>query len=64
MKFIGCPIVADTLYGHKHPSLPLARQFLHAGSLTLTLPGEKQPRTFEAPLPEDLASVLDALRKS
>jgi 23S rRNA pseudouridine1911/1915/1917 synthase len=64
LKFIGCPIVADTLYGHKHPSLPLQRQFLHAGSLSITLPGEKQPRTFEAPLPDDLAKVLADLRKS
>jgi len=36
---------------------------LHAYRLTLRLPGEAEPRTFEAPLPEDMARVLAALRK-
>jgi len=62
LAFIGCPIVGDTLYGRKRPSLPLERQFLHAGKLTILLPGEKEPRTFEAPLPGDLQEVLDGLR--
>ncbi|MCB9135017.1 MAG: RluA family pseudouridine synthase [Anaerolineales bacterium] len=61
--FIQCPIVGDTLYGRRKPSLPLARQFLHAARLTITLPGEKTPRTFEAPLPEELEKVLAQLRK-
>ena len=38
--FLKCPIVGDTVYGLKKPSLPLQRQFLHAAKLTLTLPGE------------------------
>lgn len=62
LAFIGCPIVGDTLYGHNHPSLPLARQFLHATRLTIVLPGETTPRTFESPLPQDLQQVLDDLR--
>lgn len=62
LNLIGCPIVGDTLYGRKHPSLPLGRQFLHAARLTITLPGESSPRTFESPLPPDLQTVLDDLR--
>jgi 23S rRNA pseudouridine1911/1915/1917 synthase len=62
MAFLGCPIVGDTLYGRRHASLPLGRHFLHAARLTITLPGETQPRTFEAPLPEELNAVLDELR--
>ncbi len=61
--FLGCPIVADTVYGHKKPSLDLNRHFLHAFRLKIILPGEKQARIFEAPLPEDLAGVLGVLRK-
>ena len=57
---IGCPVAADTVYGHKQPSLPLDRHFLHAARLTLTLPSGNQ-RTFEAPLPPDLARCLAAL---
>ncbi|HEX9017949.1 MAG TPA: RluA family pseudouridine synthase, partial [Anaerolineaceae bacterium] len=62
LNLIGCPIVGDTLYGHKHPTLPLGRQFLHAARLTVLLPGETVPRTFESPLPPDLQRVLDDLR--
>jgi 23S rRNA pseudouridine1911/1915/1917 synthase len=62
MAFVGCPIVADTIYGHRHPTLPLERHFLHAERLTITLPGETNPRLFEAPLPPDLSGALDGLR--
>ncbi len=62
MAFLGCPIVGDTIYGFTHPSLPLKRQFLHAARITFVLPGEKQASTFEAPLPQDLAAVLEGLR--
>jgi 23S rRNA pseudouridine1911/1915/1917 synthase len=61
--YLKCPIVGDTVYGRRSPSLPLARQFLHAARLTLKLPGAAQPRTFEAPLPEDLQRILDLLRQ-
>ncbi len=62
LKFLGCPVVGDTIYGKKHSTLPIQRHFLHAARLTITLPGEATPRTFEAPLPEDLRAVLDVLR--
>jgi len=64
MAFLGCPIVGDRLYGHKHVTLDIDRQFLHAARLTIVLPGEKKPRTFEAPLPEDLEQVLSYLRQN
>lgn len=62
LAFIGCPVVGDRMYGHKHSSLPLERHFLHAARLQITLPGESAPRTFEAPLPQELKAVLDSLR--
>lgn len=63
MAFIHCPVAGDALYGHRHPTLPLDRFFLHAARLTVLLPGEKTVRTFEAPLPPELVGILDALRK-
>ena len=60
--FLGCPIVGDQIYGKKHPSIELARHFLHAYRLTIMLPGEKKPQIFEAPLPDELARVLTSLR--
>jgi 23S rRNA pseudouridine1911/1915/1917 synthase len=57
---IGSPVTADTTYGRRPPTLPLARHFLHAVRLTLRLPsGDTQ--TFEAPLPAELRAALDQL---
>lgn len=62
LAFLKCPIVGDTVYGRVRPSVETARHFLHATRLTITLPGESTPRTFEAPLPEELKSILDQVR--
>jgi 23S rRNA pseudouridine1911/1915/1917 synthase len=64
LAFLGCPVVGDTTYGRKTPSLPLERHFLHAARLIITLPGERQARTFEARLPAELVKLLDSLRLS
>lgn len=61
--FLGCPIVGDAVYGRKISTLGLNRHFLHAAKLKITLPNEKQSRTFEAALPDELTAVLDLLRK-
>jgi 23S rRNA pseudouridine1911/1915/1917 synthase len=54
------PLVGDTTYGRHTPLLELPRHFLHAASLTFTLPnGEVQ--TFTSTLPHDLQQVLDHL---
>ena len=62
LAFLGTPVVGDTIYGRRIPSLPLERQFLHAWRLAFKLPGERRARSFEAPLPEDLQAPLDDLR--
>jgi 23S rRNA pseudouridine1911/1915/1917 synthase len=63
MTFLGCPIVGDQVYGRRKPSLPLDRHFLHAHKLTIVIPGEATPRTFQAPLPEELENILRLLRR-
>lgn len=63
LAFLGTPIVGDTVYGRRKPTLPISRQFLHAASLTVQLPGESVPRTFSAPLPDELSRLLDSLRR-
>jgi 23S rRNA pseudouridine1911/1915/1917 synthase len=62
LAFLGCPVTGDTIYGKQHSSLALKRHFLHAQRLTVRLRGETLPRTFEAPLPEELVRVLEELR--
>jgi 23S rRNA pseudouridine1911/1915/1917 synthase len=61
--FLDCPIVGDTIYGRRHPTVAIKRHFLHAVRLTVKLPGEETPRTFEAPLPVDLKELLELLEK-
>lgn len=62
LTYLKMPVTGDTIYGHRHPSLDITRHFLHAHRLVITLPGEKSPRRFEAPLPPELESVLERLR--
>lgn len=62
MAFLGCPIVGDTIYGRKKPTVELERHFLHAARLSLRFPGESEAHTFEAPLPAELLQVLEEIR--
>lgn len=61
--FLGCPIVGDMVYGRRKPTLEIHRHFLHAAKLKILLPGEARPRTFDAPLPEELEGVLRGVRE-
>ena len=61
LAYLNCPVVADTVYGYKHPSLPLQRQFLHAYELTIRLPEQVEATKFTAELPTDLQDVLNEL---
>jgi len=60
--FLGCPIVGDEIYGRKKRSVEIGRHFLHAFRLKIILPDEKEAKSFEAPLPDELQNVLIALR--
>jgi 23S rRNA pseudouridine1911/1915/1917 synthase len=60
--FLGCPIVGDEVYGKRKPTVEINRHFLHAFRLKIVLLGEKEQRTFEAPLPGELQGVLMTLR--
>jgi 23S rRNA pseudouridine1911/1915/1917 synthase len=63
LSSLECPVAGDVVYGRRHPTVQLKRHFLHAARLSILLPGETAPRSFEAPLPPDLESVLEDLRK-
>ena len=68
----GHPVVGDTLYGGKRKSVPprlaalskLDRPFLHAFQLSFAHPTDGRLMSFEAPLPIDLQTVLNALRRA
>jgi 23S rRNA pseudouridine1911/1915/1917 synthase len=62
LAFLGCPIVGDTVYGKRTSTIEMNRHFLHAAKISIVLPGEKEIRSFEAPLPVELQEVLEKLR--
>ena len=62
LAFLGCPIVGDRVYGKKKLTLNLKRHFLHACKFKIVLPGEMEPKVFEAGLPEELQRALEEVR--
>ena len=64
LAFIGHPVVGDVVYGRpcggRLPVVP--RHFLHAARLGFGLPDGRRV-AFEAPLPEDLETVLAAVER-
>jgi len=58
---IGHPVAGDPTYARRDP-LGLGRQFLHSYRLSFGHPVTGAPVDVEAPLPADLATVLDGLR--
>jgi 23S rRNA pseudouridine1911/1915/1917 synthase len=71
LSAIGHPIVGDRTYGgvrrhmpaHLRPVERLERPFLHAGRLAFAHPRDARRMEFEAPLPEDLQAILDAIEQ-
>ncbi len=75
MAHIGHPLVADSVYASGYatkvnklpedvggPVRALGRQALHAAELGFEHPGTGEEMFFEAPLPEDLAALEEALQ--
>ena len=78
LQSIGHPVACDKLYGvretlrlseirplrtHEEDSLLLDRQALHSCRLTFPHPRTGEELTIEAPLPDDMAQTLKALRE-
>ncbi|MBX6352206.1 MAG: RluA family pseudouridine synthase [Thermoflavifilum sp.] len=61
LAYIGHPLAGDPVYGRRH-TLPIEGQALHAGVLGFTHPRGGERLRFEAPLPEDMAGLLQGLR--
>ncbi len=66
---IGHPVVGDRVYGRRRDAtrrgaaIAAPRQFLHAWRLAFQHPMRGEAMSFEAPLPPDLAGILDRLRR-
>jgi len=64
MTSIGHPLVNDPKYGPRKTPFAIKGQALHSRSLTLRHPATGEQMTFEAPIPEDFAGIIKALRKN
>lgn len=60
-QFIGFPLLADAIYGHRKPRLACPRHFLHAHILGFRRPSDGVYVECTSPLPADLQAVLDTL---
>jgi 23S rRNA pseudouridine1911/1915/1917 synthase len=61
MAAIGHPVMGDRTYSTLNAPVATPRVFLHARRVDLRHPASGEPVFYEAPLPEDLCGVLDAL---
>jgi len=63
MKYLGCPVLGDTIYGKTDDLFPDATLMLHARELIVRLPGKNKFRIFRAAVPERYRRVIAVLRK-
>jgi 23S rRNA pseudouridine1911/1915/1917 synthase len=63
MKYIGCPVLGDFIYGKKDELFPDATLMLHARELIIRLPGNKKFRVFRADVPERFRAVIRVLKQ-
>jgi 23S rRNA pseudouridine1911/1915/1917 synthase len=68
LAHIGHPVLGDHVYGGgkatQFGETIITRQMLHAETLSLIHPDSGEPMSFTAPLPADMAGVIDRLRKT
>ncbi len=64
LAWLGHPVVGDTTYGPRRAHPLLSHPFLHAAELHVNSPSTGERLKFVAPLPDALAEVLAALRRS
>lgn len=60
MKYIGHPVIGDTLYGKEN--VFISRQALHCGEMTFKDPITKEKINLCAPIPEDFKNLMDNLK--
>jgi 23S rRNA pseudouridine1911/1915/1917 synthase len=63
LAWMGYPVVGDTTYGYRRQRLLQHRHFLHAARICFAHPVTGEEMTLEAPLPPQLADVLERLRR-
>lgn len=63
MKFLGCPILGDSIYNKPDSNFKDASLMLHSCQLKIRLPNEKELTTFRTKTPERFLKVQEKLKK-
>lgn len=63
MKYLGCPILGDPIYGKVDSVFPNATLMLHSRQLDIRLPGEKDFTRFNASIPNRFYEVMNELKE-
>ena len=63
MKYLGCPILGDSIYAHTDSNFKDASLMLHSVQLKIKLPGKAEYTTFRTPTPERFIEVEKKLKK-
>lgn len=62
MKYLGCPVLGDPIYGHKDPLFPGATLMLHSFLLGVRLPGDGGITVFRTAVPDRFRNVISVLK--
>lgn len=61
MKYLGCPILGDPIYGKSDTLFPNATLMLHSRQMDIKLPGKETFTRFKAKVPERFKDVIKEL---
>ena len=63
MKYLGCPILGDSLYNKVDSNFPKATLMLHSQKLKILLPGKKEYTTFKTKTPDRFLDIEKKLKR-
>ena len=63
MKYLGCPILGDPIYGKKDSMFPDATLMLHSRQIDIRLPQKEEFTRFKAAVPERFKTIITKLSK-
>lgn len=63
MRYIGCPILGDAIYGRKDELFPDATLMLHSRQIILKLPDSEKYHRFKASIPIRFKKTVSVLKK-
>ena len=63
MRYLGYPILGDSVYGNADSHFPNTSLMLHSKSLAIVLPDEAEKKVFSSAMPERFTAVMEKLNR-